>query len=262
MPLSTEAINQIAQTFLSTEAENAPMKQASLDYPDYTPEDGYRVQHAVMQMLIAQGHKMVGKKAGATSAGAQQTLGVTEPLYGILLDLYQIKLGDSVPANRLIRPALESEIAFKMKKGLKGPDVTADDVLAATESVVAAFEIADFRTHDFKPSPAEAIGVNVFARGFVLGNTMVAPDQLDLPNVKLTFNKNGEQVQTGIGSAALGHPAEAVAWVVNKLAQHNLGIEAGEIVLSGALATPYPIEAGDKFEAIFEGLGSVAVEFV
>ena len=87
MPLSTEAINQIAQTFLSTEAENAPMKQVSLDYPNFAPEDGYRVQYAVIKALIEQGHKMVGKKAGATSAGAQQTLGVTEPLYGILLDL-------------------------------------------------------------------------------------------------------------------------------------------------------------------------------
>lgn len=262
MPLSTEAINQIAQTFLSTEAENAPMKQASLDYPNFAPEDGYRVQRAVIKALIEQGYKVVGKKAGATSAGAQQTLGITEPLYGILLDLYQVSPGASVAAGPLIRPALECEIAFKMKQELRGPDVIADDVLAATESVVAAFEIADLRTHDFKPSPAEAIGVNVFARGFVLGDTPVAPDQLDLPNVKLTLTKNGEQVQTGIGSAVLGHPAEAVAWVVNKLAQHNLSIEAGEIVLSGALAAPYPIKAGDKFEAVLEGLGSVAVEFV
>jgi len=261
MPLSNEAINQIAKTFLATEAENGPMKQVSLDYPDFAPEDGYRAQQAVIAALTQQGYKRVGIKAGATSAGAQQTLGVAEPLYGILLDLYQISAGASVAASRLIRPALECEIAFKMKKALRGPDVTADDVLAATESVMASFEIVDFRTHNFKPSPAEIIAVNVYARGFVLGDMPVAPSQLDLPNVGLTLTKNGEQVQTGAGSAALGHPAESVAWVVNKLAQHNLSIKAGEIVLSGALAAPYPIEAGDRFEAVFESLGTISVQF-
>jgi 2-keto-4-pentenoate hydratase len=262
MPLSTAAINQIAQTFLAAEAENAPIEPVMSKYPDITAQDGYKVQQVVVNSLSQQGHKIVGKKAGATSETAQKSLQVSEPLYGVLFDMHHCAYGQAVSTGNLIRPLLECEVAFKMKRTLSGPNVTAADVLAATESVIAAFEIIDFRTRDFAPGLGEALCYNVFARGFVIGNEPKSPDQVDLPNFKLTLNKNGEQVAAATGAAVLGNPVNSMVWLVNKMAEHGLSLEAGEIVISGAIAAPQPIAAGDTFEAVFEGLGTISVAFV
>jgi 2-keto-4-pentenoate hydratase len=82
-----------------------------------------------------------------------------------------------------------------------------------------------------------------------------------LPNFNLTLAKNGETVAEATGAAVLGDPAVAMAWLVNKLAETGDGLSAGDIVLSGAIAAPHPIQAGDKFEAVFEGLGTIGVQF-
>jgi len=149
-----------------------------------------------------------------------------------------------------------------MGQTLTGPNVTRDDVVAATESVIASFEIVDFRTTEWKIGMGEALCYNVFARHFVLGGNARPPDQLDLPNIVITLSKNGEQVGKGTGAAALGDPALAVAWVTNKLAQHDQQLYAGDIVLSGATLPVQSIKAGDRFDASFEGLQTILVEFV
>ena len=53
--------------------------------------------------------------------------------------------GATVPQGRFIQPRIEAEIAFVMKAPLQGPEVTRDDVLAATDHVAPALEILDTR---------------------------------------------------------------------------------------------------------------------
>ncbi|MMZ68907.1 2-hydroxyhexa-2,4-dienoate hydratase [compost metagenome] len=59
----------------------------------------------------------------------------------------------------------------------------------------------------------------------------------------------------------MGHPARAVAWMVNKLAERGQFVKAGEIVLSGALTEAFRIEKNDVFSVGFDGLGAVQVVF-
>lgn len=261
MSISKETITQIAQKFLATEAQHAPIEPVAKFYQGITPAEAYRVQQAVLTGLAGQGHKIVGKKVGASSAAAQSALGVSEPLYGILLDTYRVEYGQPVSTRRLINPRLECEITFIMDKPLAGPNLSADDVLAATQAVAASFEIVDFRATGWQPGPGEAISYNVFASGFMLGQKRAPVSQVDLPGVRLTLKKNGEKVAEATGEAVLGNPAKSVAWLANKLAENGLTIGAGEIVLSGAIAAPHPIEAGDHFEAVFDPLETISIRF-
>lgn len=57
--------------------------------------------------------------------------------------------------------------------------------------------------------------------------------------------KNGEIANTGAGAAALGNPAICVAWMAKKLADYNISLKAGEVILSGAL-TRCPRTPGDQ----------------
>jgi 2-keto-4-pentenoate hydratase len=75
--------------------------------------------------------------------------------------------------------------------------------------------------------------------------------------------KNGELIATGAMGAVMGNPAQSVAWLANKLAAFELGLEEGELVLSGALTGAVPMQAGDVLKATFGGgLGGVGVKFV
>ncbi|MHC1719247.1 MAG: hypothetical protein AB9844_00885 [Clostridiaceae bacterium] len=60
----------------------------------------------------------------------------------------------------------------------------------------------------------------------------------------------------------MGNPAEAVAWLANKLAVYGIILKAGEIIMSGSLTSFKKIAAGDDFTAHFGGgVGSVKVSF-
>ena len=48
--------------------------------------------------------------------------------------------------------------------------------------------------------------------------------------------QNGEIANTGVGAAVQGSPATCVAWLANRLADYDITLKAGEIILSGALS--------------------------
>jgi 2-keto-4-pentenoate hydratase len=60
----------------------------------------------------------------------------------------------------------------------------------------------------------------------------------------------------------LEHPARAVAWLANTLAEREGSLEAGHIVLSGARSGAVRVSAGDGIGASLGNLGSVAVQCV
>ena len=96
----------------------------------------------------------------------------------------------------------------------------------------------------------------------VLGDQWVTPDSVDLPACKMVVRTNGVEVATGLGAAALGSPANAVAWLANALSEFGASLKAGEIILSGSLVPLQPIDAGDRLRVEVEGIGHAAVQFV
>ena len=73
--------------------------------------------------------------------------------------------------------------------------------------------------------------------------------------------KNDELVATGAGAAALGHPAHAVAWLANKLAEFGIPLKKGELILPGALSGAVTVSCWGCGCSRFGALGSVTVRF-
>ena len=76
------------------------------------------------------------------------------------------------------------------------------------------------------------------------------------------LEKNGEIVATGAGAAALGAPANAVAWLANTLGALGMALRAGEVILSGSLAAMVAVKAGDSLRVSIGGIGGCSVRFV
>jgi 2-keto-4-pentenoate hydratase len=159
-------------------------------------------------------------------------------------------------------PRVEPEIAFVLARELRGPGVTRQDVVVAADYVTPALEIIDTRIRNWKITLADTIADNASSARVVLGDRKTKPSTLDLAAVAMTLQKNGAVVEQGIGSAVLGHPAEPVAWLANKLAEFGQTLAAGSLIIPGALCRAVDVGAGDSIIANFEGLGSVTVRFV
>jgi 2-oxopent-4-enoate/cis-2-oxohex-4-enoate hydratase len=230
-------------------------------HADITVDDAYRIQQRLNARRIDAGERIIGKKIGVTSAAVMNMLGVYQPDFGMLTDGMVYNEGEAIPANTLIQPKAEGEIAFVLKKDLIGPGVTGADVLAATEGVMACFEIVDSRIKDWKIKIQDTVADNASCGVFVLGDKLVDPRSVDLNTCGMILEKNGEIVATGAGAAALGAPVNAVAWLANTLGVRGIPLKAGEVILSGSLAIMVPVKAGDSLRVTIGGIGGCSVRF-
>ena len=62
--------------------------------------------------------------------------------------------------------------------------------------------------------------------------------------------------------AALGDPVAVVAWLANTLGGHGIGLEAGHLVLTGALHVALPVAAGDVVTAEFDRLEDATIDAI
>ena len=224
-------------------------------------DDAYAIQLANIERVVGEGQIISGKKIGLTSEGIQKQLGVDEPDYGHLFQSMDCS-GGICAIDELISARIEGEIAFVLKEDLGGGNVTAEDVRRATDYVVPAFEIVDSRVADWRIKLIDTVSDNASSGRYVLSENKSKIDEVDLPSVEMKLYKNGELVNEGVGSAVLGDPAEAVAWLANKLWGYGVSFFKGEVILSGALSATVTAEKGDAFMADFGDFGTVNVKFV
>jgi 2-keto-4-pentenoate hydratase len=256
-----ERITMLAEKLYRAEKERVAIAPLTEMYPDLTPEEAYRIQLDWVRLKRQEGRTVVGKKIGLTSKPMQQMMGVNEPDYGHLLDNMVLSDMDIMNTDELLQPKVEAEVGFILAHDLKGPGITTADVLAATRYVVPAIEIIDSRIQDWKIKLPDTIADNGSSARVVLGGKPTPIDGLDLRLMGMVLEKNGKQISTGAGAAALGHPAYAIAWLANKLEQYDIGLHAGEIILPGAVAAAVDVAKGDQITVLFSGIGSVSVTF-
>jgi len=260
--LDATAIRTLGDELLAAAAQRRAVAPLTDRVPAITIPDAYAIQERIIEQRIACGDRVVGQKIGLTSKAFQERFGVSEPDYGRLLASTAYHDGAAVSMSTLIQPMAEGEIAFVLREDLEGPFVTPLDVLRATEAVVPCFEIVDSRIVDWKIKIQDTIADNSSAAAFVLGNDLSDPISVDLFSCGMVLERNGEIVAIGAGAASLGSPLIAMAWLANALHAYGSKLRAGEIVLSGALASPVPVSAGDNLRLTIGGLGTASVRFV
>ena len=128
-------------------------------YENLTINNAYAISVKLRDMRLRDGETIIGKKIGVTSKPVMDMLGVNQPDFGFLTDAMWAK-NNIIDTSAMILPRAEAEIAFKLKADLKGPDVTEEDVIAATESVAACFEVVDSRIKDWKVKIQDTIADN------------------------------------------------------------------------------------------------------
>ncbi|MDI5930115.1 2-oxo-hept-4-ene-1,7-dioate hydratase [Rhizobium leguminosarum] len=250
-----------AQSLLTAEESRVPIPQLSRTYPQIEIEDAYRIQDLWAEGRIAKGARVAGHKIGLTSRAMQMASKMTEPDYGRILDDALFNDGAQIRADLFIKPRLEVELAFIMGEDLQGPNARIYDVMRATEFIVPALEIIDYRT-EVPRAITDTIADNAAFGAIVVGGRVIRPMDVDIRWIGATLSKNGIIEESGVSAAVMGHPAAGIAWLVKKL--HAVGgkLEKGQIVLAGSFTRPVDITAGDVIHADYGPVGAIGVAFV
>lgn len=253
---------EVAHQLLAAYQSGVPIEPPSSTHPGMAIEDAYAVQLLQVHELLARGRKVLGHKVGLTNARVQKQLGVDQPDYGHLFDDFFFLEHQPIPMSRFLQPRVEPEIAFVLRKPLRGPGVTVAQAIDAVDYVVPSIEIVDSRVADWRITIVDTIADNASSGAVVLGSTPTKLTEVDLRLVGCTFRKNGQVVGTGAGGAVLGSPISSLVWLANTVGALGVTLEAGHVVLPGSLTPVAPVTAGDTFTASFGGLGTVTARFV
>jgi 2-keto-4-pentenoate hydratase len=236
----------------------APIREA---VPAATAEDAYAIQEANTQLWLGQGRNAVGAKIGLTAKAVQKQLGVDQPDFGILFADMAVADGDIVAPGRLLQPKVEAEVAFVLARTPNPKALTTAELIGCVDYALPAIEIVDSRIANWDIRFVDTVADNASSGLFVLGTRPVRLDALDLRLCGMVLEKNGDPSSFGAGAACLGNPLHALGWLAAKMADVGRPLQAGDVILSGALGPMVPVGPGDSVEARIEGLGTVRVSF-
>ena len=137
--LPQDTIDRLARELYDARKSRTPVRHFSTRFPGMTIEDGYAVQRAWVQLELADGRTIKGRKIGLTSRAMQQASQIEEPDFAPLMDDMFFEQGSDIQASRFIAPRIEVELAFVLGRPLKGPGVT--------------YSVADRTSNSVAPGP-------------------------------------------------------------------------------------------------------------
>lgn len=258
--LLEEQRSEAARALFQAEQTRVQAERLSVTYPQIEIEDAYAISREVADTRAKTGDRLIGHKVGLTSKAMRAASKIDEPDYGHVFSSMLIEDGATVAHDNFCVPRVEPELTFILKSPLQGPGLTLADVLEATETVAPSIEIIDARVTEPRRI-FDTVADNGAAAGLVLGARRFRPEEIDWRWAGALFRRNGEIEETGIAAGVMDHPANAVAWLGNKLATYGGSLAAGHMVLSGSFTRPVWAEPGDLLEADFGPLGTVSLNF-
>jgi 2-keto-4-pentenoate hydratase len=248
-----------AALLLMAERAGERLENLPEDLRPSTLAEGYAVQDEFARQW---GAPTAGWKVGATSAGGRATLGVEHPLAGRLFSDRIFAPGDNVPLFATAMGVLEVELAFILGSTLTRRAVprTRDEVAATVSSLHVAVELPEtrFRTVASVGAPLVAAD-NACGGALVLGPPI--PEHiwkdLDLSAIEGAISADGGSPSVGSGANVLGHPLDALLWLVQTVTERGLAVAEGEVVSTGSLTRPPSVSGGEQVLAELRGLAQV-----
>lgn len=255
-------IHSLAEFLHQAELDKREVTRITAENPELTVEDAYKIQDEIIKIKLEAGHSIFGPKMGLTSEAKMTQMNVKEPIFGYVFDYMKVQNGGSISISQLIHPKVEAELAFVLKKDLKGENLSVEDVLDATEYIFPALEIIDSRYENFKFTLPDVIADNTSSSRVVLGDSLRKPHDFQSDLVGATIYINGEAKAFGTSCAILGHPALSISTLAAMLSRKGKSLKAGAIILAGALTEAIRFNKGDFISVKFDGMNDVTFHAV
>lgn len=247
---------------LLSEARSARKRVAGIPN-EWKPADtrgAYDMQKALSEHWASSRGGFAGFKIACTSEIPQRQLGLSEPFFGRLIRGTVFESPLEMDASGFFMRVIEPEFGFQISRDLRDGGYTAEDMAASVVGVVPAIEIVDSRYDDWEKVGAHSLIIDNACHGAWLHGAMAHSFE-DLADHHVQLIVNGHEQTAGKGSAVLGHPLKAMAWLANTLPQYGMALQKGDWVTTGVVTGLYYAKAGDEVVADFGSLGEVRVTF-
>lgn len=216
-------------------------------------DDAYAVQAEIIRLS---GDAVAAWKVTGLRPQDQPGYGADRPVASPLLASFVHASPVALALRAFNRPLLECEFAVRLGRDLppRAAPYTLEEISAAIDAVVPAFEIADSRV------PADAPGVLRLADSmgngaFIFGPPVPWTGQ-DLNAAQVSLSVDGVPAGTGAGDRIWGGPLAAVQALANAQPL-SAPLLAGQIVTTGSATVPLPLPHPVEAVADFGPLGLI-----
>ena len=211
---------------------------------------------AARRDAIASGAEPLGWKAGFGAPASLTSLAIDRPLVGFLTRDRLLDDGAAVDVSSWRRPRLEAEVAAHLAADI-GPGASPAEALAAVGGWSVAIELADLDRPPDGPDDIERVLVgNVFHRHVLLGPVVPARPS----SLSFAVSRDGAEVaRTSSPEQLTGELGFVLASMADTLAACGAGLRAGDVVITGSVVSPIPVENGATWLVDAGGLGRVGV---
>ncbi|MXZ55559.1 MAG: hypothetical protein F4227_03235 [Gammaproteobacteria bacterium] len=213
------------------------------EFPEsLTVAEAYEIQNRVVAKF--EDDSIIGLKAGLTSAGSQESIGVPHPILGRLFASGRLFSGTTLPI--IPDRFLECEIGICL-------DESGDpsSVCPVIELPRIAFGLSA------EVTGPNLIACNVAADSYILGDCVESPTSFDDRSVEL--KRDGKTLYQAKLTEPLGGPSESLAWMINESQSRRFSIPNEALMLTGACGGIHPASPG-SYVADYGSLGSVEFE--
>lgn len=255
---SVPEVARLARAILDRSAPPAPRADLSM-------ADALCARDRLVAVLAQPYGDQVGWKVGLTNPAAQRRFGSPGPVAGAIFHgTLRERSGAELPAAFGIRPAVESDLVVRIRD--EGVNTATDHLglLRSLDVVVPFIELPDLVHGDDAPWSAPLlVSINVGARFGVLGEEIPVEPTADfaarLAAMTVTLRADERELSRAEGRVLLGHPLEALAWLVRELRAQGRSLRAGDHVSLGGFSPALPVEPGRTYTATYEGLAAQPV---
>ena len=204
--------------------------------------EAYAVQDAVVGLRSAEGEAVIGFKVGCTGQGTVKLFGMQGPIRGTLFDKEVYENGVELNANNFCNLAVEAEMAIKVD---------------ADSNILSVFPIIELHNFVFR-APQKSLSELIANNGLNRGLVSSAKLWQKLPEfyenkLKLSLEINGLEIDSGELWPMKGGPKSSLHWLKNHLADHDLNILSGNIILGGTALGLHKVQAGDRIDVKVDG---------
>lgn len=223
---------------------NAAMPLPHVIDETLTIESAYRIQTRIVRREL-NGAQPAGYKAGLTSPASQARFRASAPVAGVLMHEGRRHSGAKLRSSELRGLNIETEVALRIGTPIHTRLSSIDELRRHIDGVAPAIELPnlDYETPEAL-NALDIVATNVAAAAYIFGE-FVAPDRRDPNDVSPRLVCNGKEVSAGNARDALSDQWQAALWLVNTVIDQGWRIEAGQVLMTGALGRMVPAQPGE-----------------
>lgn len=266
MLMSTQA-NRYAHQLLDARSQSELIPPISSQSP-LSVADGYDIAKCIMDIRIAQGEVMIGRKIGFANRKNWSKYGIDEPvsmpIWAPLFDTTVRFTEDNRGIQSLqgaLQPRIGPQLVFKLNQ-TPAPDATIEQLAECIEWMAHAFEIVVCPFPDWKFEMTDSIAAFGLHGSLILGEPKVvsAASRRNLAsmlaNASLSLSCGDALRSAGFGNDVSESPLHAL-WHLHQLLKNQPQFQpltAGEIIATGTWTDVFPIKPGETWTSAFSGI--------